>query len=286
MNNFNKCPLCGSKNFKKFWATPEYRLSRCLKCGMVWDPSPPENLKSVYTEDYFINDNPKGGYANYFEGMAVNRMTFYERIKRINKKISSKERMLDVGSALGDSLVEAKKLGWKNLYGVELSQYAVKKARVKGLDVKLGTLKEAGFSSNYFDIVTLQDVIEHVKDPRAEIAEVYRILKPEGIIFVVTPDIGGLWAKLLKDWWYHYKPKEHIVYFSQKTIRKILKDAGFKKIETRRTYHVMSLEYILNRLRYYSPSFFGILLGLTKNSFFGKFSFKVYAGEIEGWGQK
>lgn len=253
---------------------------------MVWDPQPPEDLESVYTENYFINDNPKGGYANYFEGMAVNRMTFYERIKRINKKVLLKERMLDVGCALGDSLTEAKKLGWKKLYGVELSKYAADKARKRGIDVKLGTLKDAKFPPNYFDVVTLQDVIEHVKDPCVEIAEVYRILKPGGIIFIVTPDIDGFWAKLLKKWWYHYKPGEHILYFSQKTIRKVLKDMGFTNIETRRTYHVMSFEYIINRLRFYSSWFFEALLKLIKKTSFGKFSFKVYVGEIEGWGQK
>jgi ubiquinone/menaquinone biosynthesis C-methylase UbiE len=286
MSNSNKCPLCGSKSYKNYWATPQYKLSRCLRCGMVWDPSPPQKLETIYTEEYFINDNPKGGYANYFEGMAINRMTFYERIKRINKKVSRKEKMLDVGSALGDSLEEAKKLGWKKLSGVELSQYALNKSRKKGIDINLGTLNDVKFPSDYFDVVTVQDVIEHIKYPVKEINEIYRILKPGGFVFLVTPDIDGLWAKLLKDKWYHYKPKEHIMYFSQKTIRKLLKNAEFKNVETRRTYHIMSLEYILNRLRYYSPWFFSVLLGLIKNSFFGKFSFKVYAGEIEGWGQK
>ncbi len=253
---------------------------------MVWDPHPSKNLESIYTENYFINDNPKGGYANYFEGMAVNKMTFYERIKRINKEVLRKERMLDIGCALGDSLEEAKKLGWKKLYGVELSEYAAGKARLRKIDVKLGTLKEAKFPPDFFDVVTLQDVIEHTENPGGEIAEVYRILKPKGIIFIVTPDIDGFWSKLLGRWWYHYKPGEHIAYFSQKTIRKILKDKDFANIKTGKAYHIMSFEYILNRLRYYSPWFFGILLGLIKKTPFGRFSFKVYIGEIEGWGQK
>jgi hypothetical protein len=76
------------------------------------------------------------------------------------------------------------------------------------------------------------------------------------------------------------------MYFSQATLARVLKDAGFDNIETRKTYHVMSLEYIFNRLRFYSPLFFGFLLKLTRRSFLGKLSFRVYAGEIEGWGQK
>lgn len=282
----NSCPLCGKRNITKFWAMKGYRLARCLTCGMIWDPFPPEDLGSVYGENYFVNENPKGGYANYFEGMNINKRTFYERIKRINKKVENKGKMLDVGSALGDSLVEAQKLGWKEVYGVELSEFAAKKSAKRGLNIKAGTLKSAKYQSNFFDAVTMQDVIEHVSDPADEAKEIKRILKPSGFVFIVTPDIGGFWHKILGSLWYHYKPGEHIMYFSQKTLAKVLIDAGFKNVETRRTYHVMSLEYIFNRLRYYAPGFFEFILNLIKHTPIGKMSFKVYSGEIEAWGQK
>lgn len=265
---------------------PGYRLAKCKKCSFIWDPFPPEKPELVYNETYFINDNPKGGYANYFEGMNINKKTFYERIKRINKKISNKGKMLDVGSALGDSLIEARNLGWKHLYGIELSDFAATKARERGLIVKTGFLRAAKFPSNFFDVVTLQDVIEHVKEPVKEISEIKRILKPGGLVFIVTPDVQGFWIKILGKNWYHYKPGEHIMYFSQDTLRKLLNDAGFKQIETRKTYHIMSTEYILNRLRYYTPAFFEFLLKLTSDNFIGKLSFKVYSGEIEAWGRK
>lgn len=265
---------------------PGYKLSRCLNCGMVWDPLPPENLESVYGKNYFINENPKGGYANYFEGISINKRTFHERVRRINKRTARKDRMLDIGSALGDSLVEAKKLGWKDVYGVELSEYAAKESQKRGLNIKIGTLYSAKFPSNFFDAVTLQDVIEHVKDPFKEMKEIYRILKPGGIVFVVTPDVDGIWSKLLGPFWYHYKPGEHIMYFSQKTLGRLLLDAGLRNIETRKTYHIMSLEYIFNRLRYYFPAFFELLLKLMKNTPIGRLSFRVFTGEIEAWGQK
>ena len=265
---------------------PGYRITRCVNCGMVWDPFPPEDLEAVYTENYFINDNPKGGYTNYFEGMNINKKTFYERVKRINRKVKTKGKMLDVGSALGDSLTEAKKLGWKDLYGVELSDYAAKESRKRGLDIRTGTLYSAKYPPNSFDVVTLQDVIEHVKDPTSEVREIKRVLKPGGFVFLVTPDVGGLWVKILGPLWYHYKPGEHIMYFSQKTLGKILKDAKFRNVETRRTYHVMSLTYIFSRLKYYAPRLFELLLRFSNNNFLGRMSFKVYAGEIEGWGQK
>lgn len=281
-----ECPVCTSKKYEKYWAMKGYRLARCLSCGMVWDMFPPENLELVYTKNYFVNENPKGGYANYFEGMNINKRTFYERIKRINNKVLVRDKMLDVGSALGDSLTEAKKLGWKNVYGVELSSYAASESRKRGLNIKTGDLKSAKYPSNYFDVVTLQDVIEHVQKPVIETAEIYRVLKPGGYVFMVTPDMSGIWAMFLGSQWYHYKPGEHIMYFSQKSLSKVLSGAGFKNIESRKTYHVMSLEYIFNRLRYYAPAFFEFLIRLIKNSSIAKMSFRIYSGEIECWGQK
>src|SRR5687768_741808 len=118
------CPLCESKLCNKFWAMPGYRLANCAKCQMIWDPYPPDNVEGQYEESYFNNENPKGGYANYFEGMAINRKTFIDRLKRIEKKVDKKGKLLDVGSALGDCLAEAKKLGWKDPEGIEVSKYA------------------------------------------------------------------------------------------------------------------------------------------------------------------
>jgi len=282
----SNCPVCGSMNVGKFWAMPKYYLSQCSVCGMIWDPDPPEDLKSVYTENYFLSHKPKVGYANYFEGMKVSKKTFYERIKRINKKVGDKTRMLDIGTAFGDSLLEARKLGWKNLNGVEVSDYAVRESRKRGLDVKSGTLESANYPSNYFDAVTLQDVIEHVKDPKVEVKEIYRVLKPGGIVFIVAPDAGNILRKLLGSHWYHYQPGEHLMYFSRKTLAKVLRDANFKKVKMGMTYHIMSLESILTRLKYYIPWFFEFLLKLVRNNFLGKLSFRVYADEMEGWGQK
>lgn len=279
------CPVCGGHKISKFWASAGYRLARCLDCTMVWDYMPYENILAQYDKTYFINDNPKGGYANYYEGMAINKKTFEDRLKKIEKKMG-KGRLLDVGCALGDCLLVAKKLGWENPQGLEVSEYAYKIARKRGLKVKKGTLNRDTFEENSFDTVTYQDVIEHIPNSVTELKKAYRVLKPGGLLYIITPDIGEIWAKLLGSLWYHYKPVEHVNYFSQQSIRRALESSGFEKIETARTYHVLSVEYILSRLRYYSPKIFGFLLNLIKKTPFRNMSFKAYTGELEAWGLK
>lgn len=285
MSDLSKCPVCDKKKLNKFWAMSGYRLARCKNCGMVWDFMPPENLLVQYDKRYFINENPKGGYANYFDGMAVNKKTFSDRLKKIENKFG-KGKLLDVGCALGDCLEEANKLGWKDAEGLEISDYAYKFAKKRGLKVKKGELGNNIYAKDSFDIVLYQDVIEHVTDPVQELKRVRKILKPDGLVYLVTPDVGGFWSKFLGPLWYHYKPVEHVVYFSQNTMRLALEKAGYKNIKTGKTYHVLSLEYIMNRLRYYAPTLFDLMLRIIKTLRLGDISFKAFTGELEAWGQK
>lgn len=288
MKQNNKCPICKSNRNTKYWAMHGYKLTRCLKCQFVWDSNMSENVLSQYDKSYFQNDNPKGGYTNYFEGMKINKKTFVDRLKKIENRLGFKGKLLDVGAALGDCLEVAQNLGWRDSYGVEVSKFAVSEARKRGVkNIENSTLGESDYKFNQFDAITYQDVIEHVPDPIKELKTAYKYLKNSGIIFLVTPDIGGYWHKLLKSMWYHYKPGEHIMYFSQSNLKLALEKSGFKNIETRVTYHVLSVEYVLNRLKYYSPIIFESLLKIVdKFSYVKNFSFKAYTGEIEAWAQK
>lgn len=280
------CPICGSSKNETFMAQPGYPLVRCLSCSMSWDYQVGNENVAQYEKLYFKNDNPKGGYANYFDGMAINKKTFGDRLKKIENKLGKKGKLLDVGCALGDCLMMAKDLGWKEAEGIELSKYAAGFAKKRGLKVIQGTLQSHKYPANSFDVVTMFDVIEHVDNPMTQFKEIKRILKPKGILLLVTPDIGGFWSKFLKSNWYHYKPGEHLLYFSQKSIEKALAKSGFGNIKSYKTYHVMSLGYIFNRLRFYSPKLFGGLLNIVNNSNMKNIPFRVYAGELEAWATK
>ena len=287
MKENNKCPICGSPKSNKYWAMHGYKLSRCQRCNFVWDSNMSENVLLQYDKSYFKNDNPKGGYTNYFEGMKINRKTFVDRLQKIEKKLGFKGKLLDVGAALGDCLEVAQNMGWKDSCGVEVSKFAVNESKKRGVkNIQNCQLSQSKFKLNSFDAITYQDVIEHVPDPVKELKTAYKYLKDGGIIFLVTPDIGGYWHSLLKSMWYHYKPGEHIMYFSQNNLKLALEKAGFKNIETRITYHVLSVEYILSRLKYYSPFIFENLLSLVSKTKLKDFAFKAYTGEIEAWGEK
>jgi 2-polyprenyl-3-methyl-5-hydroxy-6-metoxy-1,4-benzoquinol methylase len=218
--------------------------------------------------------------------MKINSQTFAMRLKRIKKKLENTGKMLDFGCALGDCLTEAIKLGWKKPEGLDTSVYACGQCRKRGLKIHNGTLDTVKLEPNTFDLVTSQDVIEHITDPVAELKKIFKIMKPGSILFLVTPEMGGRWQKLLKGWWYHYKPGEHVVYFSQDTMKKALSMAGYTNITTSSTPHIMSVEYIFKRLAYYSPVIFNLLLKISNWLSLGQKSLKVYTGEMEAWAEK
>lgn len=218
--------------------------------------------------------------------MRINRRTFTDRLKKIFRKTGFKSDYLDIGSALGDCLIEAKKLKWTNVYGIEPSVYATNFARQRGLKITNGVLNKNSFKNNAFNIITSQDVLEHITDPVSHLKLVNHILKPNGWLYLVTPDIGGYWHKFLRSGWYHYKPGEHVSYFSKSNLKKTLEKTGFSNIQIYPTYHVMSLEYILNRCLYYSPTIFGFLLKLVRKINLKDTAFSLYTGEMEAWAQK
>lgn len=281
MKNKSICPICGCKDFRKFIVMPGYILNKCKECGMAWDPFASKDIKSIYNKEYFINDNPKGGYKNYFEGMRINRKTFKQRMKKIARLIKQKKALLDLGCALGDCLLEAKNLGWKEVEGIDLSRYACKFAKKRGLRVRVGSLESLRIKKNRYNVVLCQDVIEHLHNPIKTLNHIARVLKPNGLLYIVTPNISGNWSRLLGRNWYHYKPNEHVLYFSPKTMRLALSKSLFENIKIRPAIHIMSVEYILQRLVYYSPILAKILLRISRYLGINNLSFRIKTGEME-----
>lgn len=150
-----------------------------------------------------------------------------ELIKKYKKDTS----ILDIGCAQGFFLFEASKAGYITK-GVELSRDAARYARKEfGLDVEIGSLGELQFPENYFDVVTLWVVLEHVPYPLATLKEACRMLKPGGLLAVSTPNIGGVLAKILRRRWWEIR-RVHINQFTTRTLTDIVQNAGFTNVSS------------------------------------------------------
>jgi SAM-dependent methyltransferase len=94
------------------------------------------------------------------------------------------------------------------------------------LDVFAGEITDAGFADNSFDIVTMWDVLEHVRDPLRVLCEVRRILRPGGLLLCSTPNVDSVDANLFGRYWIGYDFPRHLYVFSSSTLGRLLRQAG------------------------------------------------------------
>lgn len=81
-----------------------------------------------------------------------------------------------------------------------------------------------------FDVIALLNVIEHVPAPHELLALLATKLNPNGILFVHTPNVGGLPARIQGAQWSQIEPLGHLYYFSVQTLNAILQKSGFEPI--------------------------------------------------------
>jgi SAM-dependent methyltransferase len=133
-------------------------------------------------------------------------------------------RLLDVGCGPGLLLDEARARGYDTV-GLELSRDSARHARDRlGLDVREEALEEFADASG-FDVLVLADVIEHLDDPVGGIARCAGLLRPGGVLCVVTPDPSSLTARLAGRRWWGFVPA-HTCLLPRATLRELLAAAG------------------------------------------------------------
>jgi 2-polyprenyl-3-methyl-5-hydroxy-6-metoxy-1,4-benzoquinol methylase len=130
-----------------------------------------------------------------------------------------KGRLLDVGCGNGRFLAIMRDAGWEVL-GVDVDPLSAKIAKEQfGVPVIVGTLAEAGLPDESFDAVTLNHVIEHVYDPIALLRECHRVLKPQGRVVVVTPNVESMGHQVFRGYWRGLEPPRHLYLFALRTLR-------------------------------------------------------------------
>jgi len=247
------CQVCGATDARPFRAQDGFTIVRCAGCGLRYlDPQPPaEALTRLYAESYYHSDDPLArGYARYTAEAENWRATFRDRLRYLPPPPA---RLLDVGAAVGYFVEQARAAGY-DAQGVEPSTWASAFARDQlGQPVATGTLEERAFDAGSFDVVTLWEVLEHVPDPRAFLAEIARVLAPGGTLALSTPDAGSLAARLSGRRWLGWqKVPEHLWFFA---LDRLLAEAGFEVRSRRYVSLTVTWGFALDRL--------GALVGLT-----------------------
>ncbi len=232
------------------------RLVQCVNCGLIFvNPRPPfEELARQYEDAYFNCPEPTfGGYEDYEGDRADIQKTFRQRTALLLPWIrTDRPRLLDIGCATGLFLEVASEVGWE-VEGIDISAYALTRARSKGFSVHRGTLTELALPAGAYDVVTMWDLIEHVPDPAGLLGECRRLLRPGGLLAISTPDAGSMLARVLRGNWLGFRSiDEHLYFFSRRTMTLMLNDAGFDVARFHAVGKYLTLPRLVERLRFYT----------------------------------
>jgi 2-polyprenyl-3-methyl-5-hydroxy-6-metoxy-1,4-benzoquinol methylase len=260
------CPLCNSSNislFKKGTFNPENVTTENFKItdsayGSLWTFFACKDCRFVFSNPYIPEENITAFYSQLedreygteAEGRSKNFSTIFKRLKRIRdgraKHGSHSGSLLDIGAAGGIFLDMARRQGY-DIEGIEPSEFLVKEAEKRyGIKLFKGTVEEYK-TEKKFSIITLLDIVEHLVNPDDFMTKVDGLIEENGLLVVVTPDVGSLAARLAGKRWWHYRVA-HINFFNLASLRCLLEKHGYEIISKKRYVWNFSLFYLITRI--------------------------------------
>ncbi len=229
--NSDTCPLCESFEISCLYTITKYadpfEIYECKNCSFQF-------MNPPFSDDYIINLYSKDYYQgsanySYHDERKIEKYANAVWKKRVEKihSIVPEGNFLDIGCSFGGLLKNAEK--YYTPYGIEVSPYASEHAKKTfGSNIHLGTIETHPFPKGHFSVITMIELLEHVKEPANFLQECYNLLQPGGLLLIQTANMAGFQAQWHKKNYAYYMPG-HLSYFSNTNISYLLKKIGFIK---------------------------------------------------------
>ncbi|HEU0162379.1 MAG TPA: class I SAM-dependent methyltransferase [Rhizomicrobium sp.] len=256
------CMVCGGNrsvpkasgfDFELETCRNRWTFQSCMACGHVQlDPRPaPQTLETIYPPTYY-------SYAmrDTLSPVAIAGKAFLDRAKfrgflRLLRRPARSYMDIGCGDFKYLDLMHREGLAPENLYGLELDEAAVSRARKKGYQAFHARAETAtGIPRGAIDVATMFHVIEHVADPGAVLHSVSRWLSPDGILVIETPNVAALDAQLFaRRYWGGYHIPRHWHLFTPEGITRLLEQNGFRvraiRYQTGHSFWLYSLHHAI-----------------------------------------
>lgn len=223
------CTSFGHRSHPPIWG--------CEDCGMMfqWPIQSPDALLQAYQD---VEDP-------LYVAEKDNR---YHTFRRVLRELGPAQgrTLLDVGAYCGYFLDVAREAGFRP-EGLELSRWAGNHARGLGFTVHGVPLRELAAKGLQYDVVTLWDVVEHFADPREELKDALKLVRPGGRVYLSTIDAGSLLARVMGGQW-PWLMDMHLFYFGRRTLAMLLEEVGFHVTDARTYTHIISADYLLRKV--------------------------------------
>ncbi|HJH55529.1 MAG TPA: class I SAM-dependent methyltransferase [Brachyspira hyodysenteriae] len=280
---YNICKLCGYEGEMKIKSNVNgSNILLCPNCTLefMYPQTSDEELNKIY----FSSEYPTCSFDNGIDENPITKMkrkTFNNILKKILPYCSS-GNLLDIGCSSGILLEEAKLLGF-DVYGLEISEYAsnIAKKRIGSDRIYNGTLETSNFNKNFFNVITMIDVIEHVRNPIETLKYVKNILNSTGgYILITTPNTYSFTNKIMGSKWTHYN-SEHLFYFNKLSIKKLCDICGYELIYCSSFAKTMRLDYMYYQMKGHCHSFVSNVINIVSNiPIISKINFPIFTGDF------
>lgn len=231
------CPVCQSTESHEIRRMPdrlglvpgEFHIAQCEnpECGVQYlDPMPDPGVKDPYFEQCWGSER-RQGILNRL-GNWYNRKLDALELWRLTRRLPAGARVLDIGCGNGDSLEILHRWGFE-CWGLDQSPAGITAVRDRiPIEVRLGSIYENDLGDGTFDMILMSHVMEHLPEPARAASEVRRLLKPGGIACLMVPNADSLEQRIAGWDWFPYLPPRHVVFYTPKSLAKLMHGAGFK----------------------------------------------------------
>lgn len=243
-----RCPVCFSAEVSTRTQIREWIVRQCFRCKCRYLGSFPseEDLESLYNDSYFSSHRDvEHGYASR-EMTPATRKTSERRLAILRRLLPPRARILEVGA--GNGLFGRLASNEFEYVGIDLAEDAVRSARSEGLEVVRSSLSHFVNTGSPFDAVTLFHVFEHLADPHDALGRISDLLKPNGILVLITPDTESLLCAISGDRWVSYKFPEHLILYSRSALIELLEHSGFEIVSAASDFEYCTHEFVRSRL--------------------------------------
>jgi len=235
------CIICGGTRLRKLplinevsrYTRRAYPLFRCVECDFV-RPQPLPYTEATKDTIYGQMENVR--FYDEATGSITREAPEFRYYYRhfspyldLARKHGMRGPTLDIGCGAGHLLDMLAEAGYE-VHGVEINHKLVA-ALSKRHHAYCCEISDPQLESGRFNLVTLNQVIEHVEHPDAFLAQINRICAPDGYFVFATPYLDGLMPNLLRSRWYGLGYGQHLNFFSRKSIPLLLERNGFRLVE-------------------------------------------------------
>jgi len=289
MNKISQCPICNNSFFSEFLTTKDYFLtnqefviSKCDECGFKFtNPRPAlEELPQYYeSTEYISHSNVEKGIINKLYQIVRNH-TLKGKGGIIYKYIK-KGQILDIGCGTGEFLNAMQQYNFVAT-GIEPNQEARNNAK---RNYGLAVYDESdidGLSKNYFNVITLWHVLEHVFNLNDRISQIKELIAENGILVVALPNPSSWDAKHYGKFWAAYDCPRHLYHFDQLAVKNIFNKNGFEIVNQKPMYFdsfyvsMLSEKYKKNKLQFLKGLSYGFISNISAIFNRGNYSSIIY----------